>query len=157
MHLLIISLPITIYTRFNIHSAVNLGQIAIWYHLRRLITITNFETCGAPIDKLYASFRLQGGNSSMDILWNNVTTIEQARCHVFAVTRVTLDHLVVGLEAGHGDFLDRVSFMGSLGGGDHWCVCDKREMDAWVWHQICLEFGKVNVEGAIKTKRRGDR
>lgn len=47
--------------------------------------------------------------------------------------------------------------MGGLGGGDHRGVCDQREMDTWVWDQIGLEFGKVNVQGAIESKGGSDR
>ena len=69
--------------------------------MRRLIADTNFETCRTPVDKLDGSLGLQGGNSNMDILRDDVAAVEQARCHVFAVTGITLDHLVVGLEARH--------------------------------------------------------
>ena len=46
--------------------------------------------------------------------------------------------------------------MGRFGGRDHRGVCDQWEMDTGVWHQIGLEFGKVNVEGTVETKGGGD-
>ena len=67
-----------------------------------------------------------------------------------SVTRITFDHLVIRLEAGHGDFLNRVRFMGGLSGRDHGGVCDKGEMDARVWDEIGLKLGKVNIEGTIE-------
>ena len=85
----------------NLHSAIDLSQITIGHHLRGLIADANFETRRAPVDELDSPLSLQGGNSTVDIFRNNIATVEQAGCHVFAVTRIAFDHLVVGLEAGH--------------------------------------------------------
>ena len=46
--------------------------------------------------------------------------------------------------------------MGGLGSGDHRGVCNKGEMDAGIWDQVGLEFGKINIQGAIKAKGGSD-
>ena len=85
----------------NLHSTIDLGQITVWNHLGRLIADTDLETSRAPVDELNGPLGLQGSNSAVNILWNDIATVEQASCHVFAVARIAFDHLVVGLEARH--------------------------------------------------------
>lgn len=84
----------------------------------------------------------------MRILWNNVTTVQQACCHVFAIARVTFNHLLMRLKAVHSDLVDTVGLVRSLGSTDYWRVCHKGEMDTRVRHEIRLEFVQINVEMA---------
>ena len=92
----------------------------------------------------------------MGLLGDNVTTVEQASSHVLAVARVTLDHLVVGLEARHGDLVDRVGFVSSLVGGDDGGVGNQREVDTGVGDQVGLELVQVDIERTIETQGSGD-
>lgn len=92
----------------------------------------------------------------MGIVGNDVTTVQQTCSHVLAVTGVTLDHLVVRLEARHGNFLDRVGLVSSLGSRDDGSIGNKREMNTRVGHQVGLELVQINVERAIESERRGD-
>ena len=92
----------------------------------------------------------------MGLLGDNVTTVEQASSHVLAVAGVTLDHLVVGLEARHGDLVDRVGFVSSLVGGDDGGVGNQREVDTGVGDQVGLELVQVDVERTIETQGSGD-
>lgn len=92
----------------------------------------------------------------MSLLRDNITTVEQASSHVLAVAGVTLDHLVVRLEAGHGDLVDRVGLVSGLVGGDNGGVGDQREVDTRVGDQVCLELVQVDVEGAVETERSGN-
>ena len=92
----------------------------------------------------------------MDVLGDDVTSVQQASGHVLAIAGITLHHLVVRLEASIRNLLDAVRFMRSLGCGDDWCIGDQREVDSWVWYQVGLEFVQIDVEGAIKSKRGGD-
>lgn len=92
----------------------------------------------------------------MGVLGNDITAVEQASGHVLAETGVALDHLVAGLEAGHGHLHDGVGLVGGLGGGDDGGVGDQREVDTGVRHQVGLELIEINVEGAIETQRGGD-
>lgn len=42
-------------------------------------------------------------------------------------------------------------------GRDNRGVGDQGEMDTRVWYQVGLEFGQVNVQGAVESQRGGDR
>jgi hypothetical protein len=140
----------------NLHSAVDLGEIAVGDHLRRLEADTNLESSGAPIDELDGALCLKSGDGGVHILGHDISTVEQAGSHVLAVAGVALDHLVVWFEAGHGDFLDRVGFVSCLGCRDNWGIGDEREMDTGIWDEIGLELVQVDVEGAVEAEGGGD-
>jgi hypothetical protein len=95
----------------NLHSTIDLSQITVRDHLRRLVADTNLEASWAPVNELDGALGLKSGNCIVDFLGNHITTVQQASSHVFSVAGVALHHLVVGLEAGHGDFLDRVGLV----------------------------------------------
>lgn len=95
----------------NLHSAVDLGQIAVGYHLRRLVADTNLESSWAPVHELYGALRFEGSNSCMDIVGHDVSTVQQASGHVFPIARIALHHLLVLFEARHGNFLYGASFV----------------------------------------------
>ena len=61
------------------------------------------ETSWAPVDKLNGALGLDGGNSSIDILGDDITTVQHTTGHVLSVTWIALDHLVGWLEASVGD------------------------------------------------------
>ena len=122
----------------------------------RLVADTKLEASRAPVDELNGALGLEGGNSSVGVVGNDITAIEQAGGHVLAVTGVALDHLVVGLEAGHGHLLDRVGLVSGLGGRDNRSVCHEREVDARIGNQVGLELVKIDVERAIEAERGSD-
>jgi hypothetical protein len=140
----------------NLHSAVDLGEITVWHHLRRLEANANLETSWAPIHKLNGAFGLEGRNSGVHILGDDVSTVQHAGGHVLAVAGITLDHLVVGLEARHGDFLHGVGLVCGFGSGDNWSVGDEREMNAGIWHKVGLELVQIDVEGSIEAEGSSD-
>lgn len=156
MHLITHQSLLRIPMKLNLHSAIDLGQITVGYHLRRLVADTDLESRRAPVDKLDGSLSLQCRDRTMNVLGNDIATVEQARRHVLSISRIAFDHLVVGLEARHRNLLNRVCLMGSFGSGDDRGVGDQWEVDAWVWHQIGLEFGKIDVERTIESKRGSD-
>jgi hypothetical protein len=102
---------------------------------------------------LNGTLGLEGGNGTVGVLGDNITTVEQASSHIFAITWVTLNHLVVWFKARHGHLLNGVGLVRCLGSGDDWGVCNEREVDTWVWNQVGLELVKINVEGTIETER----
>jgi len=112
----------------------------------------NLEASWAPVDELDGAFSLQGCYSAVDILGNNIATVQQASSHVLAIARIALNHLVVRLKAGHGDLLDGVRLVLSLGGGDNRSVGDQGEVNTRVGDQVGLELVKVDVERTIETK-----
>ena len=140
----------------NLHSTVNLGQVAVGDHAWGLEADTELEASRAPVDKLDGALGLKSSNSGVSVLGDNVTSVQQASCHVLSVPGVALDHLVVGLEARHGHLLDGVGLVGSLGSRDDWCVSNQREVDAGVRDKVGLEFVQIDVEGAIETERGSD-
>ena len=144
------------YQSENLHSAVDLGKVTVWHVLWWLVADTELETSWAPVNELDGALGLEGCDGAVGVLWNNVSTVEQASCHIFAVAWVTLDHLVVWLEAGHGDFLNRVGLVRRLGSRDNWGVGNEREVNTWVWHQVGLELVQVDVERSVKAERSGD-
>ena len=122
----------------------------------RLVADTELEASRAPVDELNGALGLEGGDSRVGIVGNDVTAVQQAGGHVLAVAGVALDHLVVGLEAGHGHLLDRVGLVGGLGGRDDGSIGDQREVDAGVGDQVGLELVQVDVEGAVEAERGSD-
>ena len=78
------------------------------------MNLPNFESSGAPIHKLDGALGLDGGNGSIDILGHNITSVQEATGHVFAMTGITLDHLVGRFETGIGDLSHRKLLMVSL-------------------------------------------
>jgi len=136
-----------------VHSAADLGEVAVGNHERSLVADANFETGRAPVDKLNGALRLERRNGAVGFLGHNVATVEQARGHVLAVTRVAPDHLVVGLKARHGHLHDRVSLVRRLGSRDDGRVGNEREVDARVGDEIGLELVEIDVERTIESKR----
>lgn len=93
----------------------------------------------------------------MSVVGNDVTAVQQAGGHVLSVAGVALDHLVVGLEAGHGHLLDRVGLVSGLVGRDDRSISNQREVDSGVRNQVGLELVEIDVQGAIETERGSDR
>jgi len=65
-----------------------------------LVINANFETGWAPIHKLDGLLCLDCGDGLVDILGNNIASVEKAAGHVLSVARVTLDHLTRWLKTG---------------------------------------------------------
>lgn len=129
-----------------IHGPVDLSEVTVGHLLRGLEADTKLEASGAPVDELDGALGLEGGDSSVGILGNDITTVQQTSGHVLAVTGVTLHHLVVGLEAGHGHLLDGIGLVGGLGSRDDGGVRNQREVDAGIGDQIGLELVQVDVK-----------
>ena len=76
---------------------------------------------------------------------------------VLALARIALDHLVASLEAGEGHFRDRVLLVVGLVGGDERREAGDGELDTRERNEVRLELVQVDVQGAVETKRGGDR
>eukprot|EP00054_Salpingoeca_dolichothecata_P031339 m.263169 g.263169 ORF g.263169 m.263169 type:complete len:467 (+) comp26822_c0_seq1:96-1496(+) len=134
------------------HSTLHLGQVTAGDNGGGLVVDTDLETGGAPVDKLDGALGLDGGNGSVDVLGDDITTVQHAAGHVLAMTRIALDHLVGGLKAGVGDFGNRELLVVGLLGRDDGGVGGQGEMDTWVGHQVSLELSQIDVEGTIETE-----
>jgi hypothetical protein len=118
-----------------------------------LIVNTNFESGGTPIDELNGSFGFNGGNGSVDILGDDVSSVHHGASHILSVSGVTLGHHVGGLESGVGDFSNGELFVVGLLSGDDGGIRREHEVDSWVWDQVGLEFGNIDVQGSIESQR----
>merc|ERR1712158_355159 len=113
-------------------GTLNLGKITTRDNGWRLVIDTNFEASGTPIHKLDGTLGLDGGDSSIDILGDNVASVEETTSHVFTMTGITFHHLVGRLKASICDLSNRKLFMVSLFRRDDRGICDQGEMDSWV-------------------------
>jgi hypothetical protein len=130
--------------------------------------MTYLETGRAPVDKLDGSLRLDVGDSSVDILGDDVSSVEKTTGHVLALPGVALDHLVVALETRDCHLGYRVGLVErctsaetmidslTLFGRDDGCVGSKREMDPRERNQVGLELVQIDVEGTVESKRCGN-
>ena len=137
-------------------GTLDLGQVTTGDNSWWLVVDSDLETSWTPVDELDGPLGLDGGDGSVDILGDNITTVQHAAGHVLAVTRVAFHHLVGWLEAGVGDLRHGELLMVSLLGRDDWGIGGQREMDTWVWHQVGLEFSDVDVESTIESQGSGD-
>merc|ERR1711977_456398 len=87
--------------------------------------------------------------------FGNVTTVHEAASHVLAVARVALGHHGSRLEGRVGDLGDGELLVVGLLGGDDRGVGGEHEVDARVRDKVGLEFGDVDVEGAIEAEGGG--
>jgi len=136
----------------HLHSTIDLRKITVRHHLWWLIADTDLESSRAPVNELDCTLGLEGGDSGVCVLRNDISAVEQARSHVFAVAGITFDHLAVWLEAGHRDFLGGICLVGSLSGRDNGSVRNQGEVDARIWDEIGLELVEINIEGAVETE-----
>ena len=125
--------------------SLHLRQITSRDHRRRLIIDAYFEASGTPVDKLDGPLRLDGGNRSVDILGDNVSSVQHTTRHVFAVSWVAFDHLIGWLEdsvcnLGHGQLF----VVGLLRRYDRG-IGGQRKVYTRVWHQISLKLSQVDV------------
>ena len=133
----------------------DLGEITTWNNSWWLIVDSAFETGWAPVDELNGSLGLDGGDGGVDILWDDISSVHEAASHVFSVSWIALSHHGGWLEGRVGDLSDGELLVISFLGGDNWGIRRKHEMDSWIWHQVSLEFGDINVKGTIESEGSG--
>ena len=138
------------------HGSLHLGEISARHGGRWLVVDAHLEAGRTPVDELDRALRLDRRDGSVDVLRNNVAAVQHAAGHVLAVTRVALHHLVGRLEAGVGDLGHRQLLVVGFLGGDDRRVGYQREVNPWVGHQVGLELGQINVEGAVESQRGRD-
>jgi len=100
----------------------DLGEITTWNNGWWLIVDSALESSWAPVDELDGSLGLDGGNSGVDVLWYDITSVHEAACHIFSVSWVALGHHGCWLEGGVGDLSDGKLLVVGLLGGDDWSI-----------------------------------
>ena len=138
------------------HGSLHLGEISAGNDGRWLVVDAHLEAGWTPVDELDRALRLDRRDGSVDVLRDNVAAVQHAAGHILAVTRVALHHLVGRLEAGVGDLGHGQLFVVGFLGADHGRVCRQREVDSGIGHQVGLELGQINVEGAVESQRGRD-
>ena len=58
-----------------------------------LVVDSDFESGWTPVDKLDGPLGLDGGDGRVHVLRNDVTAVEHAAGHVFAVAWIAFNHL----------------------------------------------------------------
>ena len=140
-------------------SSHDLGEVTTWDDGWWLVVDTALEAGWAPVDELDGSLGLDGGDSGVDILGDDITSVHETASHVLSVSWVALGHHGGWLEGGVGDLGDGELLVVGLLGRDDWGIGGKHEMDTWVWHQVGLELSDIDVEGTIESEggsERGD-
>ena len=89
-------------------------------------------------------------------LGHDIAAVEKAASHVFSVSRIALDHLVLRFETGVGDLSYRELLMASTIGGDYRRVGREWKVNAWIRHQVCLELVKIDIERTVESQRSSD-
>jgi len=84
-------------------SSHDLGEITTGNDGRGLVVNSTLETGRAPVNELDGSLGLDGGDSGVDILWDDITSVHEAACHVLSVSWVTLGHHGCGFESRVGN------------------------------------------------------
>jgi len=136
------------------HAACShyLGEITSWNNSWWLIVNTTFESCWAPVDELDCSLGLDGCNSSIDIFWNDITSVHKAASHIFTVSWIAFSHHGSWLECWVGDFSNWKLFVICFFGRNDWCIWWKHKVNSWIWDQVGLEFSYINVKSTIESK-----
>ena len=123
------------------HRTLHLGKVTTGHNGGRLVVDADLESRGAPVHKLDGTLGLDGGNGSINVLGDHVSTVQETARHVLPVTRITLHHLVGRLKAGVGEFGYSELFVVGLLGRDDRRIGGQWEVDPGVGHQVGLELG----------------
>jgi len=134
-------------------SSHDLGEITTGNDGRGLVVNSALETGRAPVNELDGSLGLDGGDSGVDILGDDITSVHEAAGHVFTVAGIALGHHGCGLEGRVGDLGNGELLVVGLLGGDDGSVRGKHEMDSGVGDEVSLELGDIDVEGTIESER----
>jgi len=134
-------------------SSHDLGEITTGNDGRGLVVNSTLETGRAPVNELDGSLGLDGGDSGVDILGDDITSVHEAAGHVLSVSGVTLGHHGGGLEGRVGDLGHGELLVVGLLGGDDGSVRGKHEMDSGVGDEVSLELGDIDVEGTVESER----
>ena len=121
--------------------SLHFGQIPAGHHRRRLIIQAHLEPRRAPVDKLYRPLCLYGRYGGAHIFAHHIASVQHATRHVFAVARVTFDHLIGGLKGRVGYLSDGHLFVKGLVCRYDGRIGDEWEVNARIGHKICLKLG----------------
>ena len=84
-------------------SSHDLGEITSGNDSGRLVVDADLEASGAPVHELDGSLGLDGGNSGIDVLGDDVSSVHHGAGHILSVSGIAFGHHVGRLEAAVGD------------------------------------------------------
>ena len=87
-------------------GSVDLGQVAPWDDGWRLVVDADFEAGGAPVDKSNLAVLLHQPDCRVDVLWYDISPVQETDGHVFSLGWITFDHGVLFKEAGLCDVIN---------------------------------------------------
>jgi len=134
------------------YSSLDTGKITTRNDSRWLVVNTALETSWAPVDELDSSLGLDGGDSRVDILRDDVTSEHHAASHELTVTWITLGKHVGWLKHSIGDFGHRKLLVVSLLSRDDRGIRGRHEVNSRVWDKVGLELSNINIKSTIETK-----
>ena len=137
-------------------GSLDSGEIATRNDGGRLVVDTALETGGTPVDELDGSLGLDGGDSSVHILGDDVTSEHETAGHVLAVSGIALGHHVGRFEDRVGDLRDGELLVVSLLGRDDGSVRGEHEVNSRIRHQVGLELVQIDVQGTLESERGGE-
>jgi len=105
---------------------------------------------------LDSSLGLDGSNSGIDILWNDISSEEQGTSHVLAKSWITFNHLVVGFETTEGHVSNGVLFVLDFIPRDDRSIGSEREVNSWERYQVGLELVQIDVQSTIESEGSSD-
>uniref|UniRef100_A0A1I8IN25 CTP_transf_like domain-containing protein n=1 Tax=Macrostomum lignano TaxID=282301 RepID=A0A1I8IN25_9PLAT len=84
------------------YGTLHLGEVAAGHNSRRLVVDADLEAGRAPVHELDILLGLDGGDGGVDVLGDDVASVQHAAGHVLAVAWVALHHLVGRFKTGAG-------------------------------------------------------
>ena len=132
--------------------SVHLGQVPARHYSGRLVVNANLEPSGAPVHKLDGLLNLDGGDGSVDILGDHVTSVQEATGHVLTLPGIAGHHLVLGVEAGLGDLVHSEPLMVGLGGRNDRGIGGQGIVNTRVGNKVGLELVEIHVESSVKSE-----
>ena len=78
-------------------SSLDLGKITPRYYGGRLVVDPNLEPCRTPVYKLDGALGLDGRYGCIDILGDNISTVQHAASHVLAWKENTIEDAIQGI------------------------------------------------------------
>jgi hypothetical protein len=127
------------------YGSHDFSKITSWYNCWWLIVDTDLESGWAPVYELDGSLGLDCSNWSINILWNDITSVEHWASHIFTVTWITFGHHIGWFESWVGDFSNWKLFMIGFLSWNDWSIWWKHKVNSWIWDQVSLEFGDINI------------
>jgi hypothetical protein len=135
----------------------NLSKITTWYDSGWLIVNTALETSWAPVNELDGSLGLYGGDSGVDILGDDITSVHQAASHILSMSGIALGHHRSGLESWVGDLSYRELLVISFLSRNNWGIRRKHKMDTRIRYQVGLELSNIDVKGTVESEGSSER